>query len=130
KAVIAVTSTNLPFLPDGKRTGLWFSEALHPFEEFVRAGFEVDIASETGTFSYDEHSIAPESLSSEDQKILHDPEHPFNKKLDKQLFKAADLPTLEYGLFFAAGGHGTMYDFPEARQLQSVARDIYNRGGV
>jgi putative intracellular protease/amidase len=130
KALIAITSAHPPFHPDGKKTGLWYSEALHAYEELAGAGFEVDVASETGTFGYDEHSLDPQNLSREDEKALHDQEHPFNKKLHRQLYKAGDLSPHEYGLFFAAGGHGTLYDFPHARHLQSIAEDIYNRGGV
>ncbi|KAK2738939.1 hypothetical protein FQN57_006733 [Myotisia sp. PD_48] len=130
KALIAVTSAHPPFYPDGKKTGLYFSEALHPFDELAAAGFEVDIASETGTFSWDEHSVERHSLSREDNEALHNPHHPFVEKINHQLYRAGDLAPHEYGLFFGSGGHAAMYDFPHAKHLQSIASDVYNRGGV
>ncbi|OJD15075.1 hypothetical protein AJ78_04646 [Emergomyces pasteurianus Ep9510] len=130
KALIAVSSAHPPFYLDGKKTGLSFPEALHPFDELVEAGFDVDIASETGTFAYDAHSLDPHNLSHEDQRILQSFDYPFHHKMKNQLFRAGDLSSHEYGLFFAAGGHGAMYDFPHARHLQAIAENVYNRGGV
>ncbi|WEW55184.1 plasma membrane heat shock protein [Emydomyces testavorans] len=130
RALLAVTSAHPPFWPDGKKTGLFFSEALHPFNELTAAGFEVDVASETGTFGWDEHSLTQEYLSKEDEKVLHSEHSHFMEKMNKQVFKAGDLAPHDYGLIFACGGHGAMYDFPHAKHLQNIARDIYKRGGV
>ncbi|MDQ3775224.1 MAG: hypothetical protein M3461_13165 [Pseudomonadota bacterium] len=60
KALIAITSYNGVFYADGKRTGLFFTEALHPFAALTKAGFDVDLATETGTFGFDEHSLMKE----------------------------------------------------------------------
>jgi putative intracellular protease/amidase len=130
KALIAITSYNGEFYPDGKRTGLFFSEALHPFEVFAKAGFEVDLATETGTFGYDEHSLSKEFLSAEDEAAYRDPAHPFMVKLKSQLKKASDVRARDYGLFFASAGHASIYDYPTARGLQSIAEDIWGRGGI
>jgi D-lactate dehydratase len=48
RAIIAVTSAHAPLYADGKETGLFVTEALHPFNVFRKAGFEVDLVSETG----------------------------------------------------------------------------------
>ncbi|ORX96860.1 class I glutamine amidotransferase-like protein [Basidiobolus meristosporus CBS 931.73] len=94
------------------------------------AGFEVDFATETGTYGMDEHSLSKDFLSEDDQKVLADPSHPFNVKLNSQLYKAEDLNPADYGLFFASAGHATLWDYPTARHLQHIAEDIYKRGGV
>lgn len=130
KALIAVTSYNQPFYDDGKKTGLFYTEALHPYEDLIKAGFQVDFASETGTYGIDEHSTDATFLTEEDQKIYHDPDHPFNVSLNKKLYKASDLNPEDYGLFFASAGHATLYDYPYARGLQSIAENIYSRGGI
>jgi putative intracellular protease/amidase len=130
KALLAITSANPPFYPDRKRTGLFYTEGLHPYEALIDAGFEVDLATETGSFGYDEHSLEKHFLSDDDYKALHSPEHPFNQKLKKQVYKAGDLNPHEYGLFFASAGHGSIYDYPHAHHLQEIAEDVYNRGGV
>ncbi|AXC15796.1 hypothetical protein ACPOL_6578 [Acidisarcina polymorpha] len=53
KAIIAIPSFHGAIFPDGHKTGLFFTEALHPFRVLTAAGFEVDLASETGTFGFD-----------------------------------------------------------------------------
>ena len=63
KALIAITSFNGAIYPDGHKTGLFFVEALHPFRVLTAAGFEVDLASETGTFGFDYNSLQPPFLS-------------------------------------------------------------------
>lgn len=130
KALIAITSYNGPFWSDGTKTGLFYTEALHPFEALVAAGFEVDLASETGTYGLDEHSIKPPLLGEADAHALHDAAHPFNAKLRGQLKRAADVDPSQYGLFFASAGHGTLYDYPTAHGLIGIAADVYRRGGV
>jgi len=130
KALIAITSYNGVFYPDGKRTGLFFTEALHPFEVLTKAGFEVELATETGTFGFDEHSLEKQFLTDEDEVAYKNPAHPFMVKLKSQLNKASDVKKEEYGLFFASAGHASIYDYPKARGLQSIAEDIWSRGGV
>lgn len=130
KALIAVSSYNEPFYPDGSKTGLFYTEALHPYQALVKAGFEVDLASETGTYGIDEHSTEKQFLTDQDEKIYQDSNHPFNVLLNKHLHKASDLDAKQYGLFFASAGHASLYDYPHARGLQSIAEDIYKRGGV
>ncbi|GAB5591843.1 plasma membrane heat shock protein [Umbelopsis nana] len=129
KALISITSYNGVLYGDGKRTGLFYNEALHPYLVFTKAGFQVDLASETGTYGLDEHSTEKTFLSDEDEKILHDPNHEFNVKL-KNLHKASDLKPSDYGLLFASAGHGTLWDYPTAKGLIAIAEDIYKRGGV
>jgi D-lactate dehydratase len=50
KALISIRSFYGAISPNGHKTGLFFTEALHPFEVLTQAGFEVDIASDTGTY--------------------------------------------------------------------------------
>jgi len=56
--------------------GLFLTEALHPYEVFVAAGFEVDLASETGTFGLDFNSLQPPFLSGSSKAIYHNSDHP------------------------------------------------------
>jgi putative intracellular protease/amidase len=130
KALIAISSYNEVFYADGAKTGLFYTEALHPYLTFTKAGFEVDLASETGTFGMDEHSTEKQFLTDEDEKIYKDANHPFNVLLHKHLHKASDLDPKQYGIFFASAGHASLYDYPTARGLQSIAEDIYARGGI
>lgn len=37
---------------------------------------------------------------------------------------------LQYGIFFAAGGHAAIYDYPQASNLHKLAAQVYANGGV
>lgn len=81
RAVIAVTSATAP-LHEGKPTGLFVSEALHPFQVFKAAGFEVDLVSEKGTYVPDWLSLQPNFLDGDDKKQWEDKSGEFRQKLD------------------------------------------------
>ena len=130
KALISISSYYGVMYPDGTRTGLFFTEALHPFEVLTQAGFEVDLATETGTYGLDDLSLTDRFLAGDDKAVFEDPKHPFNVKLNSQLKKAADLKAEEYGLFFGSAGHAALYDYPTARGLQAVAGNVWQRGGI
>ncbi|KAJ4986627.1 chaperone protein hsp31 [Stagonosporopsis vannaccii] len=129
KALIAVTSAHAPLYPDGKETGLFITEALHPFEVFKKAGFEVDLVSETGSYQADWLSQQKAWLKDEEKKIWEDHTSEFRSKLDK-LFKPADIKWEEYGIFFASAGHASLIDYPDAKGLQTIAADMYSRGDI
>src|SRR3984957_1391254 len=130
KALIAVSSFNGAIYPGGHKTGVFFVEALHPFEVLTAAGFEVDLASETGTCEFDDVSLTPPFLSGSEHAILNNPKHPFMVKIKSQLKKASDLKKENYGFFFASPGHSVLYDYPTAKGLQAIAADIWDRGGI
>jgi D-lactate dehydratase len=81
RAIIAITSATAP-LHDGNPTGLFISEALHPFQVFTKAGFEVDLVSEKGTYVPDWLSLQPSFLAGDDKKEWEDESGEFRKKLD------------------------------------------------
>ena len=128
KALISIS--NGAIYPGGHRTGLFFTEALHPFEVLTEAGFEVDLASETGTFGLDDVSLTLPFLSGSDRASFDNPKHPFMVKLNSQVKKASALKKQEYGVFFASAGHAALYDYPTAKGLQAVAGSIWDRGGI
>jgi putative intracellular protease/amidase len=47
-----------------------------------------------------------------------------------KLNKAEDIKLGEYGVFFASAGHAALYDYPTAKNLQALASDVWNRGGI
>ena len=130
KALISLSSYQGAIFPDGSKTGVFFTEALHPYQAFVEAGFDVDFASETGTFGLDEFSLTAPFLAGADKAVFENKEHPFMIKLASQVVRAKDLVMGEYAVFFASAGHAALYDYPTARGLQAVAADVWNRGGV
>lgn len=107
-----------------KETGFYLPEVTHPEAVFDRAGLEVDYVSPQG-------GKAP--------MIGIDREDPINKaflentdkvtKIENTLHPSQVNPS-EYDAIFYAGGHGTMWDFPDNPELAEITTAIYDRGGI
>lgn len=132
RAVIALTEYNKVFYEDGKKTGLFWSEAVHPFNVFRAAGIDVDLVSERGRtpVGMDDHSLEGDFLDAESKEAWESSDHPLRARMMKDVLKASDVDASRYGIFFAAGGHGAVFDFPDARGLQDLAARIYDAGGI
>lgn len=126
KQTVLIVVTNHAKMPDGKATGLWLAEATHPWQKFVRAGYEVHFASPKGGKS----PIDPRSLKKHD--VIND------QFLDNKIYQHSlkntkvlkDLDAKKYAAIFFAGGHGTMWDFPNAPGASDIAGKIYTNGGI
>ncbi|RAO67226.1 uncharacterized protein BHQ10_003238 [Talaromyces amestolkiae] len=129
KAIISITSAQATLFNGKETTGLFISEALHPFNVFTAAGFEVDLVSETGTYIADWLSQQPDFLNGDDLKTWNDQTSAFRQKLDN-MPKAANVDGSQYGIFFASAGHAALIDYPKARNLQKIAEEVWANGGV
>jgi putative intracellular protease/amidase len=108
----------------GKETGFYLPEVSHPVDVFDRAGLTVEYVSPKG-------GKAP--------MIGIDRDDPLNVEFLDNADKMAQVentlnPTQinssDYDAIFFAGGHGTMWDFPENAELARIAASIYEQGGV
>lgn len=70
--------------------GLFITEALHPFNVFKDAGFDVDLVSETGTYQPDWLSEQKDWLPDKDRAVWDDHSSEFRSKLD-HLLKPNDI---------------------------------------
>ncbi|KAH6627710.1 IgE-binging protein [Chaetomium tenue] len=129
RALISITSAQAKLFQGTETTGLFISEALHPFRVLTAAGFEVDLASETGSYTPDWLSQQPDFLHGEDLAIWNDTNSDFRKKLDN-MPRAADLDPSQYGVFYASAGHAALIDYPTATALQKIASQVWANGGV
>lgn len=127
--MIAVTSAHKPLYKDNKETGLFITEALHPYNVFTDAGFEVDFVSETGTYQPDWLSQQEDWLKGDDKAAWEGSKGAFRKKLDGMM-KAGNVDPDQYGIFFASAGHASLIDYPEATQLQRLASKVYSDNGI
>lgn len=129
RALISITSASATLFQGKETTGLFISEALHPYKVLTAAGFEVDLASETGSYTPDWLSQQPDFLNGEDLDTWNDPNSEFRRKLDN-MSKAADLDGSQYGVFYASAGHAALIDYPTATALQKIASQVWANGGV
>lgn len=108
----------------GEPTGAFVPEMAHPFDVFTKAGFAVDIVSvRGGPVPLDGVDRADPSVAA----FLDDP------KIQKALAESPASSTVNasrYDAVFFAGGHGAMWDFPDAKSFTAAAARIYEAGGV
>ncbi|HEU5056610.1 MAG TPA: type 1 glutamine amidotransferase domain-containing protein [Kofleriaceae bacterium] len=125
KALIVVTSHDR--LGDtGKPTGYYLPEVTHPYYALRDTGIDVDLASPKG-------GAAPMDPSSNDRT---DPANarfldtPADRDKLERTARLADVDPAAYGAILFAGGHGTMWDFRQDRDVQRLAAAIHESGGV
>lgn len=129
RALISITSASATLFEGKETTGLFISEALHPFNVLVAAGFEVDLASETGKYTPDWLSQQPDFLGGDDLMTWNDTSSLFRQKLDN-MPRASDVDGSRYGLFYASAGHAALIDYPTATSLQKIAAQVWTNGGI
>jgi putative intracellular protease/amidase len=108
----------------GQPTGWYLGEVTHPLAVFEAAGIRAEFASIQGG----EPPVDGVNL-----------DDPVNARYwNDPAFRAAvrATPALDtvdptrYSAIFFAGGHGTMWDFPQGAGVQSAIRSVYEGGGV
>ncbi|MEO0455405.1 MAG: type 1 glutamine amidotransferase domain-containing protein [Cyanobacteria bacterium P01_A01_bin.114] len=122
---ILMALTNHEALGDtGKTTGFYLSEASHPHKVFTQAGYAVEFVSPQGG----KPPIDGYELDDPLNKAFIE-----NPQVAAQLSNTltpADIQPEDYAAIFYAGGHGTMWDFPENEALANIAAAIYEQGGL
>ncbi|MGH3829601.1 MAG: type 1 glutamine amidotransferase domain-containing protein [Pseudonocardiaceae bacterium] len=122
KILIALTSHG--DLGGLRSTGYYLSEVAHPWRVFTDAGYTVDLVSVAGGMP----PVDGVDLSDPIQRAFTDDEQ-IQAKL-RATPRFAEVDTNEYDGVLFAGGHGTMWDFPNDPDLALDARAIYEAGGV
>jgi putative intracellular protease/amidase len=108
----------------GQPTGYYLPEAAHPWAVLHTNGFEVDFASPKGGTPPMEGA---DSIDPACRKFLENQN--VSLKLKNTLTPDQVKPT-DYSAILFVGGHGTMWDFPDNHSLASIAKSIYEDGGV
>lgn len=110
------------------KTGLWLSELTHIYDAALKAGFHITIASPSGgEVPLDPDSLKPMMLDKLSKTYLE------NTSFLEQLKNSVSLPEIsskEFDLVYLAGGHGTMYDFPEDLNIQTIIKENFEKGKV
>ncbi|PYZ98316.1 glutamine amidotransferase [Alteribacter lacisalsi] len=109
KMLMIVTGTDK--INSDNKTGIWVSEFTEPYLAFREAGYDVTVASPKG-------GKAPLDPNSMEEDI---PEE--WKEAMKRLEETAELKQVSaesYEGVFLPGGHGTMFDFPDDENINSI----------
>lgn len=124
--LLFVLTNNSALGDTGGETGVFLSEAAHPYQVLHDAGYEIDFISPAGgNVPYDPKSTKdPDDVS----RAFH--ESPTLQQAINQSRRPEDVDPSRYDGIFYAGGHGTMWDFPDSRALAEVCAQIYEAGGV
>lgn len=124
KPVLCVVTSHPIKGATGIATGFWLSELTHPLKVLEDAGLKTVIASVRG------------GQPPIDGFDLSDPVNAYywnESDLQKRLLNSLNLAELngaDYSAVFFAGGHGTMWDYRENKEIQRVIREVYESGGV
>lgn len=124
---ILLVVTNVKMYASGNlETGLWLSELSHIYDAATKKGFEITLASPQGGESpLDPESLKSLVLDSASKKYLEDRAF---RELLKNTKRMIDFNNEDFDLVYLAGGHGTMYDFPDDLGIQQIVGEQYEKG--
>jgi len=95
---------------------------------FKAAGFEMTFASPKGGLApVDEGSI---EASKEDKGCMDFQNEEDTQKLVAETVPLRDVKSAGFDAIFFVGGFGTMWDFPDNPDVQRLAAEMYDKGGV
>jgi len=126
RLILFVVTSHGQLGDSGKPTGYYLPEVTHPHRALVNRGFAVEFASPNGG----KPPMDPGSVHVADdvsRKFLAT--EAWCEGLYNSL-RPAQVDPGRYRAVFFAGGHGTMWDFPDNDELCSLASAVYVRGGI
>ncbi|MBX3240954.1 MAG: type 1 glutamine amidotransferase domain-containing protein [Chitinophagaceae bacterium] len=127
KILIIVTSVSM--YENGKlETGLWLSELTHIYHLAKEQGYDITIAStKGGNTPIDPESLKPMVLDKVTKSYWADSSF---RELLKHTKSLSEVSGQQFDCVYLAGGHGTMYDFPDDTTLQTIIRQHYENNKI
>lgn len=124
---ILIIVTNISMYTGGNLyTGLWLSELTHIYHAANEEGYEVTFASPNGgNVPIDPESLKRFTLDNISAAYWND--SMFRELLGNSQ-RLAEVSDQEFDLVYLAGGHGTMYDFPDDATMQTIIKNQYESG--
>jgi len=128
KKVVMVFTNHSKLGDTDEQTGWYLPEAAHPYKVFHEAGFEISFASPKG-------GLAPVDLGSvdaskEDAICMKFHENAELKKMLESTEPLSKVKGSDVHAVFYVGGFGVMWDFPDDENVQRVAKEVHESGGV
>ncbi|WP_052708275.1 type 1 glutamine amidotransferase domain-containing protein [Xenorhabdus poinarii] len=128
KALLVITS-HAELGSTGRKTGFYYEELATPYWKLVDAGYDVEIASiKGGKAPADPGSLnSPEEQPESVKRFLGDIASV--NKIDSSRSISSVNPA-DYSVVFLPGGHGTMWDFAQSKELANLISRSYEYGAV
>lgn len=126
KTIVIVVTSHKQLGDSNDKTGYYLSEVSHSCAVFKTQGFEIDFVSPKGGKA----PMDPSSYKLDDpinKSFIED--KTLASKLDNTL-TPSDVDANQSVAIYYAGGHGTMWDFPDNDALANIAARIYENNGV
>lgn len=124
KPVLIVVTSHGEKGQGGEPTGYYLGEVTHPLAVLEAASIPVEFASIQGG------EPPVDGLELEDPVNARYWANAGFRNSMRKTTRLADVDPVRYSAVLFAGGHGAMWDFAHSPAVQTVARDIYERGGV
>jgi putative intracellular protease/amidase len=124
KPVLFVVTSNHVKGDTGISTGFWLAELTHPLSKLEFAGISYELASVEGG------QPPIDGFDLNDEINAHYWNDPHFRYAIHNTRRLADVDLLKYSAIFFAGGHGTMWDFPNDPDISRTTRQFYESGGI
>lgn len=109
-------------------TGLWLSELTHIYHSAKEQGYAITIASpKGGNTPVDPESLKPMVLDKISKSYW---ENATFRDLLEHTQSLGEVSPQQFDCVYLAGGHGTMYDFPNNAALQAIIKGHYENGKI
>lgn len=124
KKVLFVLTSHEQLGNTGKTTGYHLQELSHPWKVLTDAGYEIDFVSPKGG----ECPVDFFDLDEETNKEFWD--NTIYKQKRENTLTPSEVNTADYLAVYYVGGHGTVWDLPDNKDLQEITRAVYENNGV
>jgi putative intracellular protease/amidase len=125
KSILMIVTSHDRLGATDTKTGFWLEELAAPYQEFVKAGARVDIASPRGGMP----PADPKSGVEPSPAVLAFQADAGAQAKLKASLRLADVKDA-YDAYFVVGGHGVMWDLAENPALSTLLGRAYEGGKV
>lgn len=133
KRILMVVANSSVSTTTGWPVGFWASELIHPYDAFVRRGYEVAIASPNGgKVELDAYSDPRDAsgYSKDDTLSMEYLKREEFVTLLGRTVRVSDLRATDFDAIVVVGGQSPMFTFKDAVGLQALFMDFFKSGKV
>lgn len=132
KVLIVGTSHNV-LGETGYPTGVWLPEMTHPYYALKNSGIEIDIATpDGGNIPVDPYSIPSYIYSTNRDDPMTEAFLRTSEDVAKinNTLQLSEVNSSDYSAVIFPGGNGATYDFPRDEDVNRIASEMYEQGGI